>query len=107
MPVEIDENQLAGLRGLQEFVGKAMADPQHRRKLLEVQKALYPNIAVPEIDAANPVLDELAKLRADFDADRKSREEASAKQSEDATKAEWERKWSVGREMLAQRHSNP
>lgn len=106
MPVEIDENQLAGLRGLQSFVQKAMGHPEHRRTLLKVQKELYPEIAVPEIDAANPVLDEIKKMREDFEADKKAREEADAKRAEEGAKGEWERKWLQGRASLKEKNYN-
>jgi hypothetical protein len=104
MPVEIDENQLAGLRGLKGFVEKAMAHPEHRRTLLKVQKELYPDIAVPELDAANPVLDEVTKLREAFEADKKAREEEAAKRNDESAKSEWEKKWAEGRSFLKTKH---
>src|SRR5215469_4291161 len=105
-PVEVDENQLAGLRGLQDFVQKAMSHPEHRRTLLKVQKELYPDIAVPEIDAANPVLDAVKALRDDFEADRKARQEADDKKAEENAKGEWEQKWLKGRMALKEKNYN-
>jgi hypothetical protein len=49
---EIDENQLAAFRAYDDFYRKASADPAHRKLLKQLEKAVYPNVAVPEIDAA-------------------------------------------------------
>ena len=103
---EIDENQLAGLRGLSQFVQKAMASPKHRTQLLRIQKDLYPEIAVPEIDAADPVLERVDALAKAFEEDKKAREEAAAKTAEEKSKTEWEQKWLSGRKMLNDRHYN-
>jgi hypothetical protein len=62
MAVEIDENELAGLKSLQSTVQKWLGNPGARRKILEAQKVLDPNIVIPELDAAKPLEEALAKM---------------------------------------------
>ncbi|HEV2225089.1 MAG TPA: hypothetical protein VGR84_19005 [Candidatus Acidoferrales bacterium] len=100
---EIDENQLATFTNLQGFVQKALASPQHRQSLLKIQKDLYPDVPVPEIDAANPILEKLSALEQKFEDDRKAREEAATKAAKDAQDSEWTTRWNKGHEMLAGR----
>lgn len=102
---EIDENQLAALRGLQGFAQKAMAIPKHRKTLLEMQKDLYPDVA-SELDAVSPVLDEVKSLRESFETYKKEREEESSKKSEEESKAQWEKKWRDGQAFLASKNYN-
>lgn len=104
---EVDENQLAALQSMQGFVTKALNDPKHRVTLLKIQKELYPDVAVPEIDAANPVLEKLTALEQKFEDDRKAREERDAKVAEDSQKAQWERQWLSGRKKLTDSGVNP
>lgn len=62
MAIEIDETELSGLKSLQATVQKWMANPAARRKVLEAQKALDPNIVIPELDAAKPLEAALSEM---------------------------------------------
>ncbi len=104
---EIDENQLVAFRNLSGFVQKALANPKTRRNLLQIQKEIHPEIAVPELDAADPVLDELKALRTQFEEDKKARDESAAKSAEEQQKSQWERQWLSGRKKLADSGVNP
>lgn len=76
MPYEVDDNTYGQLANLDAFVRRGLANPRTRRKLLEVQKTLNPDIAIPEIDESDPVRNELADLRASVEKDKSDREEA-------------------------------
>lgn len=97
---EIDENQLVAFQNLNGFVQKAMANPKTRREMLKIQKVIHPEIAVPELDAADPVLDELKALRTQFEEDKQAREDAAAKSADESQKSQWERQWLSGRKKL-------
>lgn len=75
MPQEIDDNTYAQLANLDAFVRRGLANPKTRRKLLEVQKTLNPEVAIPEIDESDPVRNELKELREDVQRERTERAE--------------------------------
>ena len=74
---EIDDGTYSQLANLDAFVRRGLANPKTRRKLLEVQKTLNPDIAIPEIDESDPVrtrIDELEKKWDDKEAERTENE---------------------------------
>lgn len=100
MPIEIDERELATHRQVSAFVNTALTNPKTRRKLLEIDKTLNPDKAIPELDEANPLHDELKALREEMAKDREERRAAEeAKKTEDS-KLEWDRHWSRGQQKL-------
>lgn len=90
---EIDENQLAAFRQYHDFLSKASANPAQRKLLKQLEKMVYPDAAVPEIDAAEAVKaavdDQLKALNERFDTWTKTQEERDAKAKEDEIKAKW------------------
>lgn len=72
---EVDDNTYAQLANLDAFVRRGLTNPKTRRKLLEVQKELNPDIAVPEIDETNPIQNELREIKADIAREREERAE--------------------------------
>lgn len=80
--VEIDETELASLRGVSQTVQTMLNDPEARRLVLTAQKKVNPKAVIPELDAATPVLAEVtslkesvAKIEKLFTDDRTQREE--------------------------------
>lgn len=98
--VEIDEAQLASYRQLAGFVQSALNNPKTRRKILEADKALNPDKAIPELDAADPLHDELKALREEMQKDRDERAKQAAEEADKKTKAEWDHQWSRGQQKL-------
>lgn len=90
---EIDENQLAAFRAYDDFYRKASSNASHRKLLKQLEKAVYPDAAVPEIDAADAVtaaLDDKLKAITDrIDGFTKSLEERDSRAKEDEIKARW------------------
>jgi hypothetical protein len=72
---DVDDNTLNQLANLDAFVRRGLANPKTRRKLLEVQKTLNPEIAIPELDESDPVRADLADLRAEIQKEREERAE--------------------------------
>lgn len=89
--VEIEEADLLANQQLARTIQAMMANPDARKRLLEAQKIVNPQAVTPK-DYQDEVREEVTKLRADIEADKKARDEA-------ATKAESERKT---QEFLAQ-----
>lgn len=81
--VEIDETELLANRQLAANVQAILAKPAARRLLLQAHKVVNPNVSIPELDAAQPVEEEIGKLRAEIAADKAER----AKEKEDAAAA--------------------
>ena len=93
---EITEAQLQQALNLDAFVRRALGTPKNRRKILEIQKDLNPDVPVPEIDESDPVRGELRELRDEY---RKDREE----RAENARLDELKRGWSSGQSYAKKR----
>lgn len=100
--VQIDEAELLNHRTVTAAVNEILANPKSRRMLLEARKTANPNVVIPEIDAATPVQDELAKLRAEMAADRAERAREAAERAEAQRTAEFTRQWESQRRALSQ-----
>jgi hypothetical protein len=73
---EVDETRLGSLTTIAQIADGLLKNPKARRKYLEAVKETYPNMAIPEIDAAAPVLDVVTQVKADVTAElQKFREE--------------------------------
>ena len=90
MAVEVDETRLHNLTTIAQIADGLMKTPAARRKYLEAVKQVYPNVSIPEIDAARPVLedvekvktavfDEIKKLREDLQKDQEGRQVSAVK----------------------------
>lgn len=90
MPHEIDDNTYAQLANLDAFVRRGLTNPKTRRKLLEVQKTLNPDVAIPEIDESDPVRSRIDDLEQRIEARETERQE-------NARLAELSSRWNAGR----------
>ena len=99
MPIEVDENEYAVMKQLSGFAQSALNNPKTRRQILEIQKVLNPDAAIPELDAAKPLMDDLRAIREELAADRKARAEERAKEDEDRRTAALRAKWEEGRKV--------
>jgi hypothetical protein len=100
---EIDDAKFAELQNLDAFVRRGLANPKTRRKILEVQKTLNPETAVPELDESDPLH---AKIDAIADSFEKFKGELSSKEAERAEQArltELQNKFAAGR-AVAKKH---
>ena len=98
--IEVDENQFHNDRKVVELVQKMLAKPSARRKVLEAHKDIDPNVAIPEIDAAEPVkaaVEAATKQMSDFIAEQRKRD---AERDEEAKKREFIGKFEQGRDLL-------
>ena len=100
MAIEIDETELSGLKSLQATVQKWMANPAARRKVLEAQKALDPNIVIPELDAAKPLEAALAAMDEKLSTLDKRLSDDAAERAKNKTISELTTRWEKGRGEL-------
>lgn len=89
---QITDAQLAEYQNVDAFVRRALAHPKHRRKILEVQKGLNPDTAIPEIDESDPLHEKIASLEQRLD----ERDNAEHTRSLSAT-------WNASRERARKR----
>ena len=102
--VEIDETQFKADEELRKTVGALMKNPSARRKMLEAQKIAFPDVPIPELEAAEPLNKELAEMRKEFSDYRKAQEERAAKDAEERRLADLEAKWANGQDKLRREH---
>lgn len=96
--VEIEDSELSRLRSFQEIFDKVGKSPD-RMKLLGLVKTHFPEVPIPEVDAAKPVYDRLeavekriAEREAEWEKREKEREEEEAKRSANRQIADSRRK---------------
>ena len=72
---ELDDATYAQVANIDAFVRRGLANPKTRRKLLEVQKELNPDVAIPELDESDPIREEFKSLRSEMQKERDERSE--------------------------------
>ena len=75
---EVDDQTLRELANYGAFVRRGLENPKTRRKMLEINKELNPQTAIPEIDESDPLRAEIADLRADVHKEREERGQREA-----------------------------
>jgi hypothetical protein len=98
--VEIDEGQWNSAKQVVGVMEKLLSNPKTRRKVLEAQKELNPNLAIPEIDAAHPVQEQMAALEKLVREQNEALAADKAERAEEKRRAEMEGRWSKGRSKL-------
>lgn len=93
MPVEIDETELANLRGVAGVMQKMLNNPKTRGKILEAQKVLNPDAVIPEIDSAAPLKDAMVQLHKEVQETQKmirtDKEEREASKAREVLEGKW------------------
>jgi hypothetical protein len=83
--VEIEDTALGRLRSFEEMFDK-IGKSSDRLNLLKLVKAHFPDVPIPEVDAAKPVYDEIDKIRAELAAEREARAKDKAEREEEESK---------------------
>lgn len=98
--VEFDETELQALQRNSKLMAGALANPKSRELVLKALKAADPNLPIPELDAKEPINQEISAIRDDFKAmrdeikaDRESRENESRQNKMQA-------QWNEGRSKV-------
>lgn len=98
--VMIDESELENYKSLTGFIQKALANPKTRESILRAQKTLNPDASIPELDAAEPLRNELTAMREEMKTFREEtlREKQDRDQAEKMSKMS--QKWEQGRDRV-------
>jgi hypothetical protein len=93
--IEVEEAEWNARGQLTGTIQKLLSNPKSRPLLLKAQREAFPETPIPEIDAATPILDEVSKVRKDFDewkaAQEKKEQEREAADKINAFASEWTR----------------
>lgn len=93
---EIDDAQLAAFQNVDAFVRRGLQNPKTRRKLLEIQKTLNPDTAIPELDESDPLHEKIAALDKKIDDFAEGLTKRDTERAEEVRLAEMRGKWEAG-----------
>jgi hypothetical protein len=95
--VEVDDGELTTTRAAKALLDKFAADPAIRPQMLGWVKKLNPQASIPELDAAEPIKNEIAKFREEV---TPVLDEIKTERAARAATAEWEGKVNEERKKL-------
>jgi hypothetical protein len=98
--IEIDENELVGLKNVATLFNKTL-NGKGREKLLRALKEGNPDLPIPELDAKDPILEEMRKVTSSVDEIKKQIEDEKSKREEEKNLAALQSKWNEGRAKVA------
>lgn len=98
--VEIDESELNSHRQVTQAMQNLLNNPKTRRKILEAQKELNPNMVIPELDAAEPLRAEYKSLSDQIASMAKIIEDDKAAREQEKTLSKLQKQWDSGRGKL-------
>jgi hypothetical protein len=105
MAVEIDETRLGNLNAIAQIADGLMKNPKARQKYLEAVKETYPNVSIPEIDAARPVVEHVAKVQQAVSEELKKFREEMAKEREANQIGAVKSRFASERQRLIEKHN--
>ena len=95
---DIDENQLAQLATMRDFVVKGLSNPKTRKLLKDAERILYPDQAIPEVDAREEVLSAVDERLKTFGEKLEGFTKAQEEREEKARQAEVQALWMKGQD---------
>ena len=98
--VEIEDTELASYKQVTNVMQQMLNNPKTRRQILEAQKTLNPNMVIPELDAAEPLREEFAKLNSRLDEFATSQAADKAEREKEKRMSELQSRWDRGRAGL-------
>ena len=98
--VEVDEAELAALKNVSTLFNRTL-NSKGREQLMRALKVANPDLPIPEIDAKDPILDELKAMRTSQEELAKKFQDAETKRDEDAKLSKLQAQWSEGRAKMA------
>jgi hypothetical protein len=105
VPVEIDETRLGNLTTIAQIADGLLKHPAARKKYLEAVKETFPTMAIPEIDAAAPIVGEVAKIREEFTGELKKFREDMEKANNEALINSVKNRFAGERDKLIKQHN--
>jgi len=101
--VEIEEADLANYQHISGVVDQIMKDPQARTAFLQTAKKVNPKLAIPEIDAAAPVLAAVQAANKKMDDFIAAQAAKDAEREQQAKIQEFQSKWTAQEQDLRRR----
>ena len=93
--IEVDEADFAASAGITRVVQQIMAHPEARKMLMKARKTVDPSVAIPELDAAEPVNAAVDELRKELSAWREETAAEKQKAAEESAIRSFQQKWAT------------
>ena len=100
MAVEIDETRLNSLTEIARIADGLLKNPKARRKYLEAVKETRPDIPIPELDAAEPIQNDMKTFMEEIRGELKADRDARTKEREEVQISSVKREYEAGRQSL-------
>ncbi len=98
--VEVDENDWNASKQVVQSMQNLLNSPKTRRDLLRLQKQLNPHLVIPEIDSAEPVLNEVTAVSKRLEEMQKRLDDADEARKTAESRGELMKRWNTGRSNL-------
>lgn len=98
--IEVDETEYLAQQQLAVHLANIMNNKDARVLLQKATKIVAPNASIPEIDAAEPIMAEVNKLKADLEAEKKARAEEKAQDEADRKARKFASRWESDKQAL-------
>ena len=90
---EVEESELQQLYNIAGLYQSSLKNPRTRQATLRIVKELHPNASIPELDAADPIREEVAELRERMEQQERDRQARELQ-------AEFAKKWQEGQRLV-------
>ncbi len=98
--VEVDQSELEAHRQLTGVITDILRNPKTRGDLLKLQKTVRPDVPIPELDAAAPVLEIVQQMQNELKAAKEEREAEKAEREKERRMQDLQSRWDRGRQGL-------
>ena len=99
---EIDETRLGNLNTIAQIADGLLKNPKTRKKYLEAVKEAHPNIPIPELDAAEPITNDMKAFKDEILGELKKDREAREKRDQDLLLGSVRQQYDKGKQELAE-----
>ncbi len=98
--IEVEASEWAAHRQVTETMQKLLNNPATRRKVLEAQKTLNPDLVIPELDAHEPLRTEISQITKRFDTLAQQLADERAEREKQQRMEKLQQTWDRGRNRL-------
>lgn len=98
--IEVDETEYLALQQVAGLMNNMLGNKDARGLIQRATKIVVPNASIPEIDAAEPIMGEVKKLREELEAEKKARAEEKAQEDADRKARKFQNRWEQDKQSL-------
>lgn len=98
--IEVDETEYLALQQVAGLMNNMLGNKDARGLIQRATKIVVPNASIPEIDAAEPIMGEVKKLRDELEAEKKARAEEKAQEDAARKTRKFQNRWERDKQSL-------